>query len=203
MIYSILASGAVHTWYDATSWQLCFPFSKRNYCTFNSWIWHRFLCTHDTRCIYERKETWSRGSASFHPCSIPSAHWSRLSLLNEHSCFLLLLFSVVFPIMFSFALAFTNYDLYHSPPANLIDWVGIKNFQNIFSIDIWRDTFIDVLGWTVVWTLAASTLQCAVGIFLAVLLNQKDLKENGFQNDFDSAVGRSRICDHFGVCWIV
>lgn len=100
--------------------------------------------------------------------------------LMSTPAFFLLLFSVVFPIMFSFALAFTNYDLYHSPPANLIDWVGIKNFQNIFSIDIWRDTFIDVLGWTVVWTLAASTLQCALGIFLAVLLNQKDLKGKRF-----------------------
>ncbi|WP_269773725.1 carbohydrate ABC transporter permease, partial [Bacillus safensis] len=100
--------------------------------------------------------------------------------LMSTPAFFLLLFSVVFPIMFSFALAFTNYDLYHSPPANLIDWVGIKNFQNIFSIDIWRDTFIDVLGWTVVWTLAASTLQCAIGIFLAVLLNQKDLKGKRF-----------------------
>ena len=31
---------------------------------------------------------------------------------------LLLIFAVIFPIMFSFALAFTNYDLYHSPPAH-------------------------------------------------------------------------------------
>lgn len=93
---------------------------------------------------------------------------------------LLLIFAVIFPIMFSFALAFTNYDLYHSPPAHLFDWVGFKTFANIFTVDIWRSTFFDVLGWTVVWTLLASTLQIAIGVFLAILVNQKDLKLKRF-----------------------
>ena len=93
---------------------------------------------------------------------------------------LLLIFAVIFPIMFSFALAFTNYDLYHSPPAHLFDWVGFKTFANIFTVDIWRSTFFDVLGWTVVWTLLASTLQITIGVFLAVVVNQKDLKLKRF-----------------------
>ena len=93
---------------------------------------------------------------------------------------LLLIFAVIFPIMFSFALAFTNYDLYHSPPAHLFDWVGLNTFANIFTVDIWRSTFFDVLGWTVVWTLLASTLQITIGVFLAILVNQKDLKLKRF-----------------------
>ena len=93
---------------------------------------------------------------------------------------LLLIFAVIFPIMFSFALAFTNYDLYHSPPAHLFDWVGFKTFANIFTVDIWRSTFFDVLGWTVVWTLLASTLQITIGVFFAILVNQKDLKLKRF-----------------------
>ncbi|CZQ89715.1 sugar ABC transporter permease [Trichococcus ilyis] len=92
----------------------------------------------------------------------------------------LLVFAVIFPIMFSFALAFTNYDLYHSPPAHLFDWVGFKTFANIFTVDIWRSTFFDVLGWTVVWTLLASSLQITIGVFLAVVVNQKDLKLKRF-----------------------
>ena len=88
---------------------------------------------------------------------------------------ILLIFSVVFPILFSFALAFTNYDLYHSPPANLFDWVGLQTFKQIFTVKIWRRTFFDVLSWTVVWTLFASTLQITLGVFLAVLVNQKEL----------------------------
>lgn len=89
---------------------------------------------------------------------------------------LILIFAVVFPILFSFSLAFTNYDLYHSPPANLFDWVGFDTFSKIFTVDIWRSTFFDVLSWTVIWTLVATTLQVTIGIFLAVLVNQKDLK---------------------------
>ncbi|MDC3415877.1 sugar ABC transporter permease [Aquibacillus salsiterrae] len=92
----------------------------------------------------------------------------------------ILIFAVVFPILFSIALAFTNYDLYHSPPAKLIDWVGLDTFANIFTVDIWRSTFFDVLAWTVVWTLCASTLQVSLGIFLAVVVNQKDLRFKKF-----------------------
>jgi len=92
----------------------------------------------------------------------------------------ILIFAVIFPILFSFALAFTNYDLYHSPPAHLADWVGLKTFSQIFTVDIWRSTFFSVLGWTVVWTLVASTLQVGLGVFFAVLVNQKELKFKRF-----------------------
>ncbi|UOE94062.1 sugar ABC transporter permease [Alkalihalobacillus sp. LMS39] len=92
----------------------------------------------------------------------------------------ILIFAVIFPILFSFALAFTNYDLYHSPPANLADWVGFETFTKIFTVDIWRSTFFGVLGWTIIWTLVASTLQVSLGIFLAVLVNQKDLRFKKF-----------------------
>ncbi|WP_313469194.1 ABC transporter permease subunit [Carnobacterium sp.] len=91
-----------------------------------------------------------------------------------------LIFAVIFPILFSFALAFTNYNLYNSPPAKLVQWVGLDTFKNIFTVDIWRSTFIDVLGWTVVWTIIASTLQVTLGIFMAVLVNQKDLRFKKF-----------------------
>lgn len=92
----------------------------------------------------------------------------------------ILIFAVIFPILFSFALAFTNYDLYHSPPANLAEWVGLETFFEIFTVDIWRSTFFDVLAWTVIWTLVASTLQVSLGVFLAVLVNQKDVKFTKF-----------------------
>ncbi|MFS0864931.1 ABC transporter permease subunit [Fredinandcohnia sp. 179-A 10B2 NHS] len=92
----------------------------------------------------------------------------------------ILIFAVIFPILFSFALAFTNYDLYHSPPANLADWVGLKTFAKIFTVDIWRSTFFDVLAWTVIWTIVASTLQVALGVFLAVVVNQKEVRFKKF-----------------------
>jgi arabinogalactan oligomer / maltooligosaccharide transport system permease protein len=93
--------------------------------------------------------------------------------------FLLLIFVVIFPIIFMLLLAFTNYNLYNSPPAKLVDWVGFKNFIEIFSLDIWRETFISVFAWTIIWTFTATTLQVAIGIFLAVVLNQKEIKFKG------------------------
>ncbi len=89
--------------------------------------------------------------------------------------FIILVFVVIFPIIFGFSLAFTNYNLYNAPPARLVDWVGLKTFTNIFSLKLWRDTFMEVLQWTVVWTVVATTLQCTVGVLLAILVNQKDL----------------------------
>ncbi|CRK82014.1 carbohydrate ABC transporter permease [Neobacillus massiliamazoniensis] len=90
--------------------------------------------------------------------------------------FLLLVFVVIFPIIFVLLLAFTNYDLYHSPPAKLVSWVGFKNFLEIFQVDIWRNTFFSVLAWTLVWTFVATTFQVALGIFLAIIVNQKEVK---------------------------
>lgn len=94
--------------------------------------------------------------------------------------FVLLVFSVIFPILFSFALVFTNYDLYHSPPASLVSWVGLETLKDIFTVEIWRSTFFDVLGWTVVWTLVASTIQIALGILLAVVVHQKGIRFKKF-----------------------
>lgn len=90
--------------------------------------------------------------------------------------FLLLIFVVIFPILFVILLSFTNYDLYHTPPAKLVDWVGFKNYVDIFNIPIWRNTFFSVIAWTIVWTFGATTLQVALGILLAVIMNQADLK---------------------------
>ncbi|MGF9962925.1 ABC transporter permease subunit [Bacillus rhizoplanae] len=90
--------------------------------------------------------------------------------------FLLLVFVVVLPIVFVILIGFTNYDLYHSPPAKLVDWVGFKNFVDIFTLPMWRDTFVSVFSWTVIWTFIATTLQVALGIFLAILVNQPSIK---------------------------
>ena len=93
--------------------------------------------------------------------------------------FLLLLFVVILPIVFMLLLAFTNYDLYHNWPAQLTDWVGLENFKKLFTMSVWRDTFLSVFSWTIIWTLVATTLQISLGVFLAVLVNQKDLKGKG------------------------
>lgn len=87
--------------------------------------------------------------------------------------YLAMIFAIIFPVLVTIFTAFTNYDFYHIPPANLVDWVGFENFLNIFFLSSFRDTFLDVLTWTIIWTLCATTLQIVLGIFTAVVLNQK------------------------------
>ncbi|WAA13046.1 sugar ABC transporter permease [Fervidibacillus halotolerans] len=88
----------------------------------------------------------------------------------------MLMFVTFLPIMFMIALAFTNYNQYNSPPRKLLDWVGFENFVNLVKIDIWSDTLFSVLAWTLIWTLVATTLQIALGLFLALLVNDPRIK---------------------------
>lgn len=89
---------------------------------------------------------------------------------------LLMVFVVIFPLIFSVLLAFTNYNLYNSPPRNLVDWVGFSNFKELVTVPIWQDTFFSVFAWTIVWTVVATTLQIAVGLFLALIVNDPRIK---------------------------
>lgn len=94
--------------------------------------------------------------------------------------FVLLIFVVVFPLMFAISLAFTNYDLYHSPPKNLVDWVGFDNFVSLVTVPIWNQSFLKVLSWTLVWTIVSTTLQIGLGLLLAILVNDKRIKYKRF-----------------------
>ncbi|MFP7287960.1 ABC transporter permease subunit [Shouchella clausii] len=89
---------------------------------------------------------------------------------------ILLVFVVIFPLLFMVFLAFTNYTLMNSPPKNLLDWVGFDNFTSLLTVPIWRNTFFSVLAWTLVWTFVATTLQIALAMYLAVIVNDPRMK---------------------------
>lgn len=88
----------------------------------------------------------------------------------------LLIFVVLFPLLFMGFLAFTNYSLYNAPPRALLEWVGFKNFIDLFTIPALRGTFINVLSWTLIWTFLATTLSIALAMFLSILVNDPRLK---------------------------
>ncbi|MFC5468900.1 carbohydrate ABC transporter permease [Cohnella suwonensis] len=90
--------------------------------------------------------------------------------------FLMLVFVVIFPLLFAISLAFTNYNLYHSPPKNLVDWVGFDNFVQLATVPIWNRSFVNVFSWTVVWTIASTSLQIGIGLLLALLVGDKRIK---------------------------
>lgn len=85
-------------------------------------------------------------------------------------------FAIIFPVIVTLMIAFTNYDFQHLPPNKLLDWVGLTNFTNIWSLSTFRSAFGSVLSWTIIWALAASTLQIVIGIFTAIIANQPFIK---------------------------
>ncbi len=93
---------------------------------------------------------------------------------------LLLLFTVL-PIIFTIFMAFTNYDKNHQPPGNLYQWVGLKNFAEVFYSSPKKSaTFGKVLLWTLVWAFFATFTNYIFGIILALLINKKGIKFKGF-----------------------
>ncbi|MBZ6491127.1 MULTISPECIES: maltodextrin ABC transporter permease MdxF [Bacillus] len=90
--------------------------------------------------------------------------------------YIMMVFVIIFPVLVTLFVALTNYDFYHIPPNRLIDWVGFENFLNIFFLGSYRETFVNVLGWTVIWTICATTLQIILGIVTALFVNQDFIK---------------------------
>ena len=85
-------------------------------------------------------------------------------------------FAIIFPVLVTLLIAFTNYDFQHLPPTKLLDWVGVTNFTNIWRLSTFRSAFGAVLGWTIIWALVASTVQIVIGIFTAIIANQPFIK---------------------------
>ena len=59
-------------------------------------------------------------------------------------------FVIVIPLAFGILLAFTNYNLYHCPPAGRFDWVGLANFLKLLKPgSSWQNQLTMVLGWNI------------------------------------------------------
>ena len=88
-------------------------------------------------------------------------------------------FTIV-PLFILIAVAFTNYDQQHMPPAALFTWVGLANFAALFggqSLTVtFNYAFGRVLGWTLVWAFFATFTTFFGGVFLAMLINNKKTK---------------------------
>lgn len=87
----------------------------------------------------------------------------------------------ILPLIFMICMAFTNYDRDHQPPGQLFDWVGLANFKEIFNTGNGLGTaFWHVLGWTLVWAVAATLLNYILGMILAMIINRKETKFKKF-----------------------
>lgn len=88
-----------------------------------------------------------------------------------------IMFFVLLPIVFGMLIAFTNYSSpEHIPPANLVDWVGFKNFTDMIKLPMWNKTFIGIFIWTFIWALLATITVFFGGFFVALLINHSGVK---------------------------
>ncbi len=110
--------------------------------------------------------------------------------------FILLIFVVVFPLLFAVSLAFTNYDLYHSPPRHLVDWAGFYNFIQLVTVPVWNQSFMNVLSWTLVWTVVEDDAANRLGVIAGGAgERQAHSLQAADPHDPDIAVGNSELCD--------
>ncbi|MEI6579157.1 MAG: sugar ABC transporter permease [Eubacteriales bacterium] len=83
----------------------------------------------------------------------------------------------IIPIVFMVLIAFTNFDKSHQPPGNLFTWVGLINFKDLFWNDPMKsNTFISLLGWTLIWAVLATFSNYILGMILAFMINKKGIK---------------------------
>ena len=93
-----------------------------------------------------------------------------------------LIFNVL-PIIFMILIAFTNYGGDIVPP-ELVDWIGLGNFEKIMALTEIRETFFDILTWNIIWAIASTLLNYFGGLGLALLLNKKCIKGKAFWRAF-------------------
>lgn len=102
-------------------------------------------------------------------------------LMGLAPCVIMLLIFVVVPLLFSIAVAFTNYSApNHIPPKNTVDWVGIQNFKELLGGgNTWSKGFAHIALWTLVWAVL-STFTCYFGgLLVAVQLKHSKIRFKG------------------------
>ena len=85
--------------------------------------------------------------------------------------FLILIAVVLYPFMYNVVISFSNMNLRH-----IKDWsfVGLTQYVKVFTEPTQPD-FYAVFLKTIIWTVVNLTFHVVVGVFLALLLNQKDV----------------------------
>ena len=91
----------------------------------------------------------------------------------------IILFTVL-PMIFMILVAFTNYDATHDGYSNLFTWVGLQNFNELFTLNTGAKSlsfaFGEILGWTIIWAIFATFTNYFLGLFVAIMINKKGIR---------------------------
>lgn len=85
---------------------------------------------------------------------------------------------VILPLIFMITMAFTNFSDTHY---DSFSWVGMENFAEIFSSSSSGGasmgyTFAMIVGWTIIWAIAATFSNYILGMVVALMINKKGIK---------------------------
>lgn len=117
-----------------------------------------------------RKNLWFETRAAIDEKGFP--------ILVSTPSFILILFVVLVPIMTTILLSFTNMDPAHQ---NKFAWVGLSNYATVaLGKGVAGGPFWLILGWTLIWTLCATTLAIFLGFVFALLVNNDRVKLKRF-----------------------
>lgn len=91
---------------------------------------------------------------------------------------ILIVFIVIVPIVTAILISFTDMNPQNQ---NKFHWAGISNYITIAKGQgIAGKAFWKIFGWTLIWTLAASTLAIVLGFIFALLVNNERIKGKKF-----------------------
>lgn len=87
----------------------------------------------------------------------------------------------ILPLFINIFVAFSDYanstNASTAPPAHLFHWVDFANFGELFSSSSnLGTTFLDVLGWTLIWAVFATFTNYFAGMILALMINKRSIK---------------------------
>ena len=133
------------------------------------------------KSAYSAEQSWKKHGRA------PTFEQDIKALLDERLQFSLLslpilgvIAFILLPLIFMSSMAFTNYSVLDSKLV-LFDWVGLKNFARTLSMNgSLGSTFWSVLGWTLVWALAATFSNYILGMLLALFINWKEIRLKKF-----------------------
>jgi arabinogalactan oligomer/maltooligosaccharide transport system permease protein len=90
--------------------------------------------------------------------------------------FFFLTFATLIGVVYTTYISFTNADgLEHFDPSTW-DRVGLRNYREVL-FDVELSTFVQVFQWTILFALFSMAVSFAIGLLLALLLNDKSIRE--------------------------
>lgn len=134
------------------------------------------LAFKDTRKVEKKKSQGIRPHNRFETLQFLSE--GGFPYLVSLPALLLILFIVIVPILTTIFISFTNYDPQHQ---SKFVWTGLLNYKQIvLGQGMAGGPFWLILGWTLIWTLCATSLAIFIGFFFALVLNQDRIRGKKF-----------------------